>query len=123
VASRPDSARAQVVYLQKVAGEFLWWGQLERLAYYELHLPLSEGGPWLSSLPDKAQSLLANHACHCLASGGRPAQHIIYWVGLRLRHTMHDLVVGLHAEAILGFFNDFAALLLHSFCLPKVRPE
>jgi hypothetical protein len=36
---------------------------------------------------------------------------------------MHDLVLGPHAEAIPGFFKDFAALLLHSFCLPKVRPE
>ncbi len=77
----------------------------------------------MSSLPDRAQSLGAKHAFHSLASGGRPAQHMAYWVGLRLRHILPDLAGGPHAEAIPGFYKDLAALLLEAFHLPEVRPN
>jgi hypothetical protein len=86
-------------------------------------VPLSEGGLRLSSLPDRAQSLGAKQACHRLASGGRPAQHIAYWVGLRLRHILPDLAPGPHAEAIPDFYKDLADLLLEVFHLPEVRPN
>jgi hypothetical protein len=57
--------------LQKAAGDFLWRGRLERLAYDELHVPLSEGGLRLSAIAERAQSLLAKQACHRLAGRGQ----------------------------------------------------
>jgi hypothetical protein len=106
--------------LQKAAGDFLWRGRLERLAYDELHVPLSEGGLKLSAIAERAQSLLAKQACHRLAAGGKQSQHIAYWVGLRLRHALPALAAGPHAEAIPAFFKDLCTLLLEVFRLPSV---
>jgi hypothetical protein len=70
------------------------WGRLERLAY-KLHLLLSENFLQPSSLPDRARSLLAIQASHCLASGGWPAQLLAHWPALRRRHTLPDIGPGL----------------------------
>jgi hypothetical protein len=109
-----------VTRLQKAAGDFLWRGRLERLAYDELHTPLAEGGLRLSAIPERAQSLLAKQACHRLAAGGRPTQHLAYWLGLRLRHVLPGLAGGPHAEAIPVFLKELGTLLLEVFRLPSV---
>ena len=53
--------------------------------------------------------------------GGRPARHIAYWVGLRLRHLLPDLGAGLHAEDIPPFYKDLASLLEEVLTLPGVN--
>jgi hypothetical protein len=115
--------KASAARLQRAAGDFLWRGRLERLAYDELHVPLAEGGLRLTSIPERAQSLLAKQACHRLAAGGRQAQHLAYWIGLRLRFSLPDLAAGPHAEAIPPFMRDLGVLLLEVFRLPSISVD
>jgi hypothetical protein len=46
----PSTAAAR---LRRAISDFLWKGRLERLAYEELHIPFSEGGLCLSSIPPR----------------------------------------------------------------------
>jgi hypothetical protein len=107
--------------LRCAVGDFLWRGCLERLSHEELHIPFSEGGLRLSSIATRAQALLAKQACHRLAGGGgRPARHLAYWIGLRLRLYLPALGAGLHAEAIPPVYRDLSKLLIEVFALPSV---
>jgi hypothetical protein len=112
---------ATTARLRRAAGDFLWCGRFERLAHDELHGPLSSGGLRTSAIQTRAVALLAKQACHRLAGGGRPARHIAYWVGLRLRHRLPDLGAGLHAEDIPPFYKDLASLLEEVLTLPGVN--
>jgi hypothetical protein len=107
--------------LRRAAGDFLWRGRFEWLAHDELHGPLSEGGLRTSAIQSRAEALLAKQACHRLAGGGRPARHIAYWVGLRLRHLLPDLGAGPHAEDIPPFYKDLTSLLEEVLTLPGVN--
>jgi hypothetical protein len=69
---------AQAGRLRRAAGDFLWRGRLERLAYDELHRPLREGGLGLSCIASRADALLVKQAAHQIAAGGRPARHFAY---------------------------------------------
>jgi hypothetical protein len=60
--------------------------RLESLAYDKFFVSLAEGSLRLSAIPEQAQSLLANQACHRLASGGWQTGHMASWIGLRLRY-------------------------------------
>ena len=74
--------------LRRMVADFLWRGHLTRLAFDELHGPLSRGGLGLSCLQTRAQSLLVKQAFHHLAAGGRPALHLAYWMGVALQDTL-----------------------------------
>ncbi len=113
----PSAAAAR---LRRAIIDFLWNGCLEWLAHEELHIPFSEGGLRLSSIPSRAQALLAKQACHRLAAGGRPARHLAYWIGLRLRPYLPALGSGLHAEDIPPVYKDLSNLLIEVFGLPSV---
>jgi hypothetical protein len=112
---------APAAHLRRAAGDFLWRGRFERLAHDELHGPLSSGGLRTLAIQTRAEALLAKQACHCLAGGGRPARHIAYWVGLRLRHLLPDLGAGLHAEDIPPFYKALVNLLEEVLTLPGVN--
>ena len=64
----PTAAAQQ---LTAAAGNFLWRGHLERLAWQELHRPLLEGGLAISCLQSRAQAMWAKQACWSLG-GGHP---------------------------------------------------
>ncbi len=113
----PSSAAAR---LRRAISDFLWKGRLERLAHEELHIPFSEGSLCLSSISSRAQALLAKQACHRLAAGGRPARHLAYWIGLRLRPYLPALGSGPHAVDILPAYKDLSNLLIEVFGLPSV---
>ncbi len=86
--------------LKRAVGAFLWRGHFERLAYDELHRPLSQGGLRLSCVASRAEALLAKQTCHLIAQGGRAAGHLAYWLGQRLREVLPVLGPGLHAEVL-----------------------
>jgi hypothetical protein len=113
----PNSAAA---HLLSAIDDFLWKGRLEQLAHEELHIPFSEGGLCLSSMASRAQVLLAKQACRRLARGGRPARHLTYLIGLRLRPYLPALGTGLHAEDIPPVYKDISDLLIEVFGLPGV---
>jgi len=71
----------------------------------------------------RARGLYAKQACHRLASGGRPQQHLSYWVGLRLLRFLPELRVGPHAENPPPHFAHLAELFLRVFGLEGVRPD
>jgi len=66
-------------------GDFLWAHNLIRLAFPQLHQPLSKGGLGLSCPVRRAESLLSKQVLHQLAAGGRPALHFTYWMGTALQ--------------------------------------
>jgi exonuclease III len=74
--------------LRRAASEFLWKGRLQRLSTDELHSKPEAGGLSLSCVQTRAQSLLAKQTCHHLEAGGRPAQHLFYWIGISLRRLL-----------------------------------
>ncbi len=113
----PDTATR----LRRAAGDFLWRGHFEQMAHDELHGPLSLGGLRTSAIQTRAEAPLAKQACHRLAGGGRPARHIAYWVGLRLRHLLPDLGAGLHSEDIPPFYRALASLLEEVLTPPGVN--
>jgi len=113
----PTPALARI---KKAAGKFLWKGRLERLAWSELHGPLRAGGIGLPCVATRAQSLLAKQACHRLAGGGRPAAHLSYWIGLRLRDHLPAIGLGPNAEAAPAFMVNLSRLLLKVFALECV---
>jgi hypothetical protein len=86
---------AQVIEVYAFSKAWFSWGRLERLVYDKLHLSLSKDFLQPSSVPDRARSLLAIQASHCLASRGWPAQLLAHWPALRRRHTLPDIGPGL----------------------------
>jgi hypothetical protein len=106
---------AQHRRIRSAATAFLWRGRLEKLASDELHIPPAEGGLGMTCVRSRAHALLAKQACHCLTAGGRPAAHIAYWLGLRLRQHLPALAAGPHAEFVPPAFADLGHLLVETF--------
>ncbi len=109
--------------LKRAAGDFLWRGHLERLAYDELHRPLSQGGLRLSCPASRAESLLAKQTLHLLAAGGRPASHLAYWMGQRIRDICPALGPGPHPEVLPPSMASLATLVREVVALDCVNPD
>ena len=109
--------------IQRAAGNFLWRGRLERLAWDELEAPKRRGGLGVANVEARALALLAKQACHRLAAGGRPRGHLSYWLGLRLLRQIPGLRAGLHAERAPPQYADLAATLRRVLDLEGVRPD
>ena len=62
--------------LTAAAGNFLWRGHLERLAWQELHRPLLEGGLAISCLQSRAQAMWAKQACWALGGDTQAGLHL-----------------------------------------------
>jgi hypothetical protein len=104
--------------LERAAANFLWTGRLERLAWSELHNPLHKGGLGISCVFSRAQALLAKQTARQLAGEGQVANHLVYWMGLRLRSEVVFsslpvvVQVGPRAEVMPPFYGGLATLLL-----------
>ncbi|MBM3938954.1 MAG: reverse transcriptase family protein, partial [Sphingomonadales bacterium] len=109
--------------IRRAASDFLWRGRLERLAWPELAAPKQGGGLAVACVETRARSLFAKQAFHRLASGGRPARHLSYWLGLRLLRFLPGLRVGLHAENPPPVYAELAELMLEVLGLDFVRPD
>ncbi|MBM3939095.1 MAG: hypothetical protein FJ333_10665, partial [Sphingomonadales bacterium] len=109
--------------IRRSASDFLWRGRLERLAWAELAAPKQGGGLAVACVETRARALYAKQACHRLASNGRPARHLSYWLGLKLLRFLPGLRAGLHAENAPQHYNQLAELLLEVLGLDSVRPE
>jgi len=109
--------------IRRAASGFLWKGRLERLAWPELAAPRQGGGLAVACVETRARCLYVKQACHRLASGGRPARHLSYWLGLRLLRFIPGLRAGLHAENPPPVYVKLAEQLLEVLGLDFVRPD
>ncbi len=108
--------------LKRAAGGFLWRGHLERLAYDELHRPLSQGGLHLSCPASRAEALLGKQTLHLIANGGRAAGHLAYWLGQRVRDLWPALGPGPHPEVLPPSMASLATLVRELTSLDCVDP-
>ena len=97
--------------LTAAAGNFLWRGHLERLAWQELHRPLLEGGLAISCLQSRAQAMWAKQACWALGGDTQAGLHLAYWLGPSLEASFPDLVRPQHARTCPALLAGLAPLL------------
>ena len=110
--------------LTTAAGAFLWKGRnLGRLAWQELHSPLTEGGLNVSSVATRAQALLSKQFCWAVGNGGEAAAHWAYWLGPAVAGALPDLAAGRHAPAVPRAWLDLVAVILELFQYDTVTPD
>jgi hypothetical protein len=97
--------------LAVAAGNFLWRGCLERLAWAELHCPRTEGGLGLSCLQTRAQTFLAKQVCCAIGRGGQAAQLWRFGLGGPLQHLLPQLAAGQHAPQLPRQWRTLAEVL------------
>jgi hypothetical protein len=108
--------------LTSAAGSFLWRSHLERLAWQELHSPLTDGGLAVSDLNSRAQALLAKQFCWQAGNGGHAAGHWAYWLGSRLAGLLPQLIPGPHAPTVPPAWLGLAEVLKEVFSFNTVQP-
>jgi hypothetical protein len=87
--------------LHRLVADFLWAGRFRRLAFDDCHAKRSAGGLGISSPQTRAQAMLAKQTCRHLATGGRPALHLAFWLGISLQGLLRAL-----ASAVLRMEGD-----------------
>jgi hypothetical protein len=108
--------------LAAAAGNFLWKGCLERLAWSELHFPRKERGLGLSCLQTRAQTLLAKQVCWAISPGGQAAQLWQFWLGGTLQHHFPQLAAGQHAQQLPRQWRNLAEVLTELVVFSTVDP-
>lgn len=108
--------------LTTAAGSLLWKGHRERLAWQELHCPLSEGGLAISSVASRAQALITKQFCWSVGNGGNAASHWAYWIGQRLGIFVPALAHGPHSPVLPPHWDALAVLLAEVFAHNTVDP-
>lgn len=103
--------KAMVKDFEKWIGTFLWAGRLERLPLTELSNPFHEGGLSLPNIPAKCNALFLRHLTRILCVDSPTRDHLLYWVGLRLRNMFPSLVPPLRAEVMTPYFIHCVRLL------------
>jgi hypothetical protein len=96
--------KAVVTEIEKKMGTFLWQGRLEKLTVVELMNSTDEGG---LALPN----IQAKHLTRILCRESRSRDHLLYWIGLRLRNMFPALVPPLRAQQIPPYFLHCVRLL------------
>ena len=103
--------KAVVAEIEKKLGSFLWWGRLERLELSELTNPVQEGGLGLPNIQARCDALFIKHLLRILSIDCHSRNHLLYWVGLRLRNMFPALVPPLRSEQIPPYFLHCVHLL------------
>ena len=103
--------KAVVTEIEKKMGTFLWQGRLEKLTVVELMNSTNEGGLALPNIQAKCDALFVKHLTRILCRESRSRDHLLYWIGLRLRNMFPALVPPLRAQQIPPYFLHCVRLL------------
>ena len=87
-AAGPPPLVALAVRLRRLVTAFLWVGRFWSLAFDECHAKRAAGGHGLSCPQTRAQAMRAKQACRHLAAAGRPARHLLFWLGPALEAVL-----------------------------------
>ena len=99
---------------------FLWLGRLERLSLEELHVPLSEGGLGIPNILAKADSLFTRHLLRILENETPTRDHLMYWVGERMRDTFPNIRLRECSRVITPYFENVIEKLSEDSIEPKI---
>ena len=103
--------KAVITDFEQRIGSFLWRGRLERLPLPELSNLVKEGGLGLPNIQAKCDALFLKHLTRVLSTPSQTRDHLLYWVGLRLRKMFPSLTPPMTAEMIPPYFLHGVRLL------------
>lgn len=103
--------KAVVTEIEKKMGTFLWQGRLEKLTVVELMNSTNDGGLALPNIQAKCDALFVKHLTRILCRESRSRDHLLYWIGLRLRNMFPALVPPLRAQQMPPYFLHCVRLL------------
>lgn len=100
-----------VTEMERRMGSFLWQGRLERLEINELVNSTVDGGLGLPNIQAKCDALFLKHLTRILGKDCRSRDHLLYWVGLRLRNLFPAMVPPLRSIEIPPYFLHCVRML------------
>ena len=103
--------KAVVTEIEKRMGTFLWQGRLERLEINELYNATVDGGLGLPNIQAKCDALFVKHLTRILSKDCRSRDHLLYWIGLRLRNLFPTFVPPLRSDEIPPYFLHCVRML------------
>ena len=103
--------KAVVTEIERRMGGFLWQGRLERLEINELVNSTVDGGLGLPNIQAKCDALFIKHLTRILSKDCRSRDHLLYWVGLRLRNLFPAFVPPLRSIEIPPYFLHCVRML------------
>lgn len=102
---------AVITEFEKRIRRFLWIGRIDKLPFAELSNPVKEGGLGLPNIEAKCDALFLKHLTRILSTDSHTRDHLLYWVGLRLRKMFPTLIPPMTAEMIPPYFLHGVRLL------------
>lgn len=112
-----------IEYLEKLVGDFVWRGHLQRISLPELYLDTKQGGLGLPNISAKADSLFLMHIIRILRVDCPTRDHLMYWTGISLRDRLPEIVPALRSENTTSYFNHAVNLIKDSSLSVEVRLE
>ena len=106
--------------LERKVSTFMWLGRLERLETEELYSPSEQGGLALPNIQAKCSALLLKQLLRILETDTATRDHLLYWVGLRVRAQFPDLLLPVNSEIVTPYFSECVAVLQDSSLEPNL---